>query len=174
MALIDCPECKGKVSHLAEACPLCGYPLKKKPEQTEEYVLTKGNTYRSSFSTFLRILAFIVWIGGLIVSIMGSQEMEITQYGTKTHFSFLTFVTLFLTYIINGVILYGLAGVAEHVSAIWDIVSSLGLEKRKKENERTPLDHIAPSKARDWICPKCNHRNNSWDENCSFCYEPRK
>ncbi|MCR4902245.1 MAG: DUF2225 domain-containing protein [Butyrivibrio sp.] len=29
MALIDCPECGGKVSDSAEACPNCGYAVKK-------------------------------------------------------------------------------------------------------------------------------------------------
>jgi transcription elongation factor Elf1 len=27
MALIDCPECKGKVSTEAMTCPHCGYPM---------------------------------------------------------------------------------------------------------------------------------------------------
>lgn len=28
MALIECPECKNKISTLSEACPNCGYPIK--------------------------------------------------------------------------------------------------------------------------------------------------
>ena len=35
MALIDCPECQGKVSSLAVACPQCGFPVK-------EYFLNLG------------------------------------------------------------------------------------------------------------------------------------
>jgi hypothetical protein len=27
MALIDCPECKGRVSDLARECPHCGFPM---------------------------------------------------------------------------------------------------------------------------------------------------
>lgn len=29
MALIDCPECKSKISDQAESCPHCGYPLQR-------------------------------------------------------------------------------------------------------------------------------------------------
>ena len=29
MALIDCPECRHKISERASACPQCGYPLKE-------------------------------------------------------------------------------------------------------------------------------------------------
>lgn len=27
MALIDCPDCGGRVSNLAAACPACGFPV---------------------------------------------------------------------------------------------------------------------------------------------------
>ena len=33
MALITCPECAGKVSDRAAACPHCGYPIKKTPRK---------------------------------------------------------------------------------------------------------------------------------------------
>ncbi|MCF0243250.1 MAG: hypothetical protein HUK06_00650 [Bacteroidaceae bacterium] len=36
MALINCPECKGKVSSKAAVCIHCGYPLKKVKNKTEE------------------------------------------------------------------------------------------------------------------------------------------
>jgi TM2 domain-containing membrane protein YozV len=33
MALTLCPECEKKVSSEAAACPSCGHPLKKQPQQ---------------------------------------------------------------------------------------------------------------------------------------------
>ncbi|MFR2832301.1 MAG: zinc ribbon domain-containing protein, partial [Finegoldia magna] len=33
MALTTCPECAGKVSDRAAACPHCGYPIKKAPRK---------------------------------------------------------------------------------------------------------------------------------------------
>lgn len=35
MALMICPECTGKVSDMAYSCPHCGYPIKKKKEDSE-------------------------------------------------------------------------------------------------------------------------------------------
>lgn len=32
MALIDCPECKGRVSSRAAACPHCGFPVREERE----------------------------------------------------------------------------------------------------------------------------------------------
>ncbi len=34
MALIKCPECEREVSSMAEACPHCGYPIKKTETDT--------------------------------------------------------------------------------------------------------------------------------------------
>lgn len=36
MALIECPECGGKVSDKATACIHCGYPLHKLEEQVQQ------------------------------------------------------------------------------------------------------------------------------------------
>ncbi|OQA07932.1 MAG: hypothetical protein BWY66_01207 [bacterium ADurb.Bin374] len=47
--LVDCPECSGKISSLAEICPNCGYPieelgLQKPPDRApEEAPLTNGS-----------------------------------------------------------------------------------------------------------------------------------
>ena len=43
MSMVNCPECDGKVSTLAEVCPHCGYPLKPQKAQDEEYVLSRGS-----------------------------------------------------------------------------------------------------------------------------------
>lgn len=46
MALIDCPECGGKVSTKAENCPHCGYPIYMDVLNQFEF---KGKTYDISF-----------------------------------------------------------------------------------------------------------------------------
>ena len=52
---------------------------------------------------FFTILAWLLWIGGLIISIVGALSTE--EYGyyrTRTVFNFLPFITSFITYIIYG------------------------------------------------------------------------
>jgi ribosomal protein L37E len=29
MALVPCPDCKNKISNMAEACPHCGFPIRE-------------------------------------------------------------------------------------------------------------------------------------------------
>ena len=42
MALIECPECGGKVSDKAPACIHCGYPLQEPKEEQVQYRLPFG------------------------------------------------------------------------------------------------------------------------------------
>lgn len=35
MALIDCPECKEKISDKAASCPRCGFPMRRHPVDFE-------------------------------------------------------------------------------------------------------------------------------------------
>lgn len=181
MSMVKCPECNGDVSNRAEVCPHCGYPLKPKETQNEEYFLSKGAATQSSFATFLRVIAWITWIGGLIISIAGAQVTEVSSYSyyPSTHFSFTTFLTLFLTYVIYGVLIMGLATVVDQVSGTYSIVSGIRLEKRKEDKTGSSISNSKPSylstpKVGNWTCPVCKHTNKPWDTNCTYCSEPRK
>ena len=141
MALVKCPECKGDVSDRALACPHCGFPLK----QEDEYVLTKGSEEKSSFATFLQILAWICWIGGLIIAISGAQILD--SYSSRhTVFSFGTFLTLFLPYLIDGVIVMCMATIVNHISCTYSIVSGLSLGKKKTNIAKNSNTYDLPGK----------------------------
>ncbi len=178
MSMVKCPECEGNVSDLAEVCPHCGYPLKKKEPDRIEYVLSKGTDTDSGFATFLRVLAWIVWIGGLIVSIASATvTVEVGRYGSSTQFSFTTFLTHFLSYIINGVLIMGMASIVETIANTYSIVSGLSLDKRKLDspgNAKWTVNPNYPPKAvsKNWICPICKQTNNPWDDLCTHCGEP--
>ncbi len=61
MALIECPECKKKVSDTAEACPNCGYPINPQPKNNNFTEL--GKVHQSKvFGAVVLILgiAFII------------------------------------------------------------------------------------------------------------------
>ncbi len=177
MAMVKCPECEGSVSDLAEVCPHCGYPLKKKDAVKTEYVLSKGRDAGSGFANFLAVLAWIVWIGGLIVSISGALVIEKGYYSSTTHFSFTTFLTLFLSYVVYGILLMGMASIVDKITATYNIVSGLSLDRikagpsdntGKKGSQQPPVPLV-----NEWICPACKHANNSWDYICAQCGEPK-
>ena len=42
MALISCPECKGRVSDLALACPHCGFPIKESQPRVKQTKKTRA------------------------------------------------------------------------------------------------------------------------------------
>lgn len=60
MALINCPDCKTKISDKAETCPQCAYPLKSK-----QYTLEKNNE-----GCFLQTLNFGCMFGAIIFGIV--------------------------------------------------------------------------------------------------------
>lgn len=41
MALIECPECKRKVSDAAIKCPGCGYPIRNSASQENNFLSEK-------------------------------------------------------------------------------------------------------------------------------------
>ena len=79
------------------------------PDEREE---EKG----SAFATFLRILAWIIWIGGLIISSTGANVIREGYYRTYTEFSFGTFLTLFIPYLIYGVMMMGIATIVDKIT----------------------------------------------------------
>lgn len=54
MALIECPECRGKVSDKAPACIHCGYPLQQVEEKQVQYCpyCGKENSINSTFCAY--------------------------------------------------------------------------------------------------------------------------
>ena len=172
MALMKCPECGREVSDCALACPQCGYPIKK-CERTQ-YSLRLGRPSANGFATFLMICAVICWIGGLIISYSGANIPSSYRYTTE--FSFATFITLFIPYIVYGIILFCMSSVVSQISATYDIVSGLYLETtqiKESSNEiHTPKQH-PQAKREQWKCPKCGSMNPTNALSCRDCGEYR-
>lgn len=71
MALIVCPECNKQISDQAEACPHCGYPIKR----SEEIIATNPNPAnnkqkRKTVLTIIAICCVILGIATLITCLM--------------------------------------------------------------------------------------------------------
>lgn len=65
--------------------------------------LEKDSNGTSKAATFFTIIAWLLWIGGLIIAIAGALSTE--EYGyyrTRTNLNFTLFITAFLTYFIYG------------------------------------------------------------------------
>lgn len=105
MALIKCPECGKEVSTAAEACPHCGYPIKKnepvKEKQVENYPKPMNSDWIDAWKSKARktritwtILFLVSLIGLLIPQIF--REIITVYIVFSVIFSITTFVTLAL------------------------------------------------------------------------------
>ena len=67
MALIKCPECGGKVSDTAPACPHCGYLFRPQlysnpPAEPQEIYTDVGEMKSNQTYRYFFIIAGIVWV----------------------------------------------------------------------------------------------------------------
>ena len=177
MAMVQCPECNGEISSKAYTCPHCGYPIKTPETNQYEYILSTGTGQTSGISGLLRVLAFLTWIGGIIIAISGANVVDSVY---SSHFSFVAFLTILIPYAIYGIIMYGMATLADQIANTSSIVSGLVLTKKTKTNpSTTPVNRSSykPSSgvvSGDWTCPVCRTVNHSWDEVCTHCSEPKR
>ena len=73
--LIECPECKKKISDQAKSCPYCGYPINETKEELKESKIRKSFTvaYRGdpgsivSIITIIGVFALLFTIGGILL-----------------------------------------------------------------------------------------------------------
>lgn len=174
MAMVQCPECKGDISDKACTCPHCGYPIKETESEQYEYVLSKGERLDSSFPGFLKVLAVLTWIAGMIIAVSGAK---VTDSLHSSSFSFAAFITLLIPYAINGIILWGMATLADQIAHTHSLVSGLRLQKKSLSNSNTQASrpgHPAKPISQAWICPQCHYPNRPWEESCTLCGAPKK
>lgn len=62
MAIIKCPECSHGVSTAADACPNCGYPLKKDRPAERDF-----RTWMNERNRTLFFVSIIAVIAGLVI-----------------------------------------------------------------------------------------------------------
>lgn len=88
MALIACPECKGKVSDRAAACPHCGYPVREgaRAEGDEETLSTLSPALFGGnvFTHILMVLLSLVVVG-LFVYLWEWIRCRATRLVITTH-----------------------------------------------------------------------------------------
>ena len=169
MALIHCPECDREISEKAAACPHCGYPVK--PAAAEAYSLTHAVGFSRSGSGIFRALAWLCWIGGLVVAIFSSISVE-HVYQTVTRFEWLNFLTTCCTWALYGGVLWSVGLLFDDVHWIYESVSSLQLVPRETQTKAAQSNKsntaTAPRK-RQWTCKKCGCVNSQDAIFCKDC-----
>ena len=79
MAMIQCPECKNEISDQAEACPKCGYALKKQAEPNEQPA-----DKRKKFDYKHLIIGLAVLVVGFFMLNQARSNSESTTSGTPS------------------------------------------------------------------------------------------
>ena len=85
MSLIECPECKRKVSNNAEICPNCGYKL-------------KANNYKNQTARRMYILNIIFCIFLLIFGLFVAFRVYYSTESVETYLM----ITLFIFFMFSG------------------------------------------------------------------------
>ena len=105
----------------------------------------KRTASHSSAAGFCRILAYITWIGGLIIAITGSKTTSISGYSVQEEFSFTLLLTSLVTYGVVGGLLFCVAELLENIQSIAD--SLKGMKVTMNLNDEQPLSNQMSSPA---------------------------
>lgn len=158
MALVNCPECNESVSQKASVCPHCGYPMKPE-EEPLQYELKKESSSDSHGASFMRTLARIIWIGGLILAIASSIGSEdYGRYSSRTTFSWQNFFTVLGTYAIYGGLAWSVGLLFEDVHGLFQMVNTLKLVTKVERNKSNQLSNS--SRAQPSQAEKAGHDRN--------------
>ena len=183
MAMINCPECNHEISDKAHFCPHCGRPtsLMPKPVPDKKIVLSKGSEYSNPFATFLRVLAVLTAISGLIVAIVFSQQKVTTYYRSETVFSWGFFFGVLIGSLLSAFMLWSMGGIVDMIQGTYDMINGLRIEQvdeaapsgyRTSNATARPLSSVATSatpSGKTWRCPKCGKENAASDRVCKDC-----
>lgn len=80
MALIECPECAGRVSDRAAACPHCGFPVREQRGETEETLLAVSpKIFGGNWFTHIVVIILCIALVGFVVYLVEWLKMRSTR-----------------------------------------------------------------------------------------------
>lgn len=169
MALIHCPECGNKISERAYICPHCGYLQKV-------YKLQTGEPRTSKFAIFLKAIAIICMVSGMVFS---TVEISYSEYQLRGVALLIAFLRIYAIFFILGLILWCIARIISQINSIYNIVYGLKLiSPRPKEGMNIYNNGGFTSNSQhsdkygssgEWQCPKCGKHNTANDQFCREC-----
>ena len=80
MALSPCPECKERISHQAQSCPKCGFPLEA--GWGDKKVPKKKSVFRKITSLFFKLVLGVVMIVFLLIAVIAFFSSPSGKTGT--------------------------------------------------------------------------------------------
>ncbi len=125
MALIQCPECGKEISNKAQACPHCGKPM----QEEKEYALSTCKPGTCNAAMFFYVIAWILWIGGIVVAIVTSLA---SKYDYHSSFNWGNFFETLQIYFLYGGSSYCMANVIDYIAGIYTAIVSLELYTKNK------------------------------------------
>lgn len=173
MAMIQCPECRCEISERARVCPGCGYPIRE-----NEYYIRPGNAAKSGFAIFLKVIAILILIGGIILSggMAFVMSIFIGKTSTGAAVSFITFITAMIPYVFGAFITWCIGTVVAEVREIHSMIEGMGLYRGKvKEKNQVETERHSQARftGRPWRCSKCGTVNQGDARYCGNCGEQR-
>ena len=167
MAMIQCRECGGNISSEALTCPHCGCP--QKTNEAKVYELTKEWGNDCFGARFMRILAGVIWIGGLILAIATSIETEVGRYRTTTTFLWGNFFTYLLIYAICGGVVWCVSTLFEDIHGINVALGSLRLIQKEEKPSMPPKTDRPIDVPKETAVVTLNFTNNENQIECPIC-----
>ena len=121
MALIQCPECGKEISDKAQACPHRGKPM----QEEKEYSLKISRNDSCNTANFFFVIAWILWIGGVIVAIVAGKTSS--KYYSEPPFQWENFFTVLLTSALYGGASYCMGTIINYIYGIYYAIIKLEL-----------------------------------------------
>ena len=142
----ECPNCGDYVDSSSEFCPNCDakkasvHPTNAanstSTEEVEQIVepIISAQARDSSAAVFLKIIAWILWIGGLILTIVNSVNGASDRYGDPC-FSWKIFFTGIITYTVYGGFAMCAAELFENIQIIANALQGFNITRSKGKDK---------------------------------------
>lgn len=189
MALIQCSECGQQISDKAEFCPHCGLPMK--PKTTRHFRILIGGISENNFSIWLKVIAAITLVGGVIAAAFGANQQVTYGYSTRNVFNTTYFFSTLVTYIESAFILWSVGKIVQMIHETHEMVAGIHLEEREQDESKpqrsnsrpgssslsskkiAPLSSSVDAGPQFAICPNCGKRSSinlvKIKRQCPYC-----
>ena len=155
MALIQCSECGQQISDKAEFCPHCGLPMK--PKTTRQFRILTGSISENNFAIWLKVIAAITLVGGVIAAAFGANQQVTYGYSTRNVFNTTYFLSTLATSIETAFILWSLGKIVQMIHETHEMVGGINLREDVQQDstqhprpgEQKSVTQAYPSRSTD-------------------------